>query len=52
MTYNDCDCKTVSKVSRAIRSKKNKSLNEVRKMGEIVRDNAFQKFDNEKLWIN
>jgi len=52
MTCNDCDCKTVSKVSKAIRSKKSKSLNEVRKMGEIVRDNAFQKFDNEKLWIN
>jgi Glycosyltransferase len=26
MTCKDCDCKTVSKVSRAIRSKKNKSL--------------------------
>lgn len=26
MTCNDCDCKTVSKVSKAIRSKKNKPL--------------------------
>jgi SET domain-containing protein len=26
MACNDCDCKTVSKVSKAIRSKKSKSL--------------------------